>query len=117
MTRFVTRTLLFIALVGACSCDNETACRTSRVLMVVGEQDVPVCDATVRRESPGPPVVLDTTATCKAVYEIAVDGDVAIEVSAPGRATQRATLVPAVATDDRPCRSQACAIVILERTP
>lgn len=115
MTGLLVRAVL-VGFVGcACACDDEAACHTNRVLMVVGEQDVPICDATVRRVSPAPPAVLETTATCKAVYEIAVDDDVVIEVTAPGRTTQRATLSPAVATDDRPCRSQACAVVRLRQ--
>ncbi len=104
-------------LAGALACDDEMACRTNRVVVVVGEQNVPICDAVVSRISPGPTQELDTTATCKAVYEIEVSGDVEIEVSAPGRLTSRVRLTPAIATDEEPCRSQACAVVSLEVAP
>ncbi len=96
------------------SCDSESACRTNRVLMVVDRQRVPICDATVQRVSPGGVATLETTATCKAVYDVLVERDIVVEVSAPGHLTQRSTLRPAVATDDEPCRSQACALVVLE---
>lgn len=108
---------VLLALAGLGACDGTERCRGTRVVMIVDRDGTPLCDASLQRVAASGNTPLDTTATCRAVYEVNVDGNVELQAAAPGFAPKQLKLSPVRVNDNEPCRARACALLVLEPVP